>query len=117
MNTELFLYSCLMLLGVFISTLSQVLLKMSANERHSSYLKEYLNVKVITAYVLFLGSTFLSIVSFQVVPLSFGNILDTFGYIFITIFSATFFNENITLSKLFSLFLIICGTLTYTLLG
>ena len=117
MTCELFLYSCLMLLGVFISSLSQVLLKKSANEKHQSYFQEYCNAKVITAYAMLLSATLISVIAFKVVPLSLGNILDAFGYVFITILSTTIFKEKITLKKLFAMALIASGTLVYTYFG
>ena len=46
------LYACILLLGVFISAVSQVILKKAAIQKHGSFLKEYLNPLVIIAYVI-----------------------------------------------------------------
>lgn len=56
MNRTL-LYALFMLFGVFISSISQVLLKKAAMEKHGSFLQEYMNPKVIVAYILFFAST------------------------------------------------------------
>ena len=43
----------IMVAGTFLTAISQILLKQSADEKHDSFLKEYLNWKVIVAYILF----------------------------------------------------------------
>ena len=115
MNSEFFYYSGFMLLGVFISSFSQILLKESANERHKTFLREYLNVKVAVAYGMFLIATLLSIYALRVIPLSLCSIFDAFGYVFITIISAIVFNERVTFKRVFALLLIISGTIVYIL--
>lgn len=115
MDSEFFYYSGLMLLGVFISSLSQTLLKKSANERHDTFLNEYLNVKVAVAYGMFLCATLLSIYALRVIPLSLSSILDSFGYVFITITSAIIFKEQVTLRKVSALLLIFSGTIVFFL--
>ena len=52
MNSTLH-YAMFLLLGTFISAISQVLLKKSAMKTYSSRIREYLNPQVITAYVIF----------------------------------------------------------------
>ena len=44
-----------MLGGTFFSAISQILLKQSANREYKNPLLEYLNWRVILAYVLFFG--------------------------------------------------------------
>jgi len=46
------------LAAVFISSVSQILLKKSANKKYESTLKEYLNSLVIGAYLIFFVATF-----------------------------------------------------------
>ena len=61
MNKRLVLYAGIMLLGVFISSIAQVLLKKAAQKHYDSVLQEYLNLPVITAYAIFFAATFLLI--------------------------------------------------------
>jgi multidrug transporter EmrE-like cation transporter len=117
MNDHLFSYACLMLLGVFISSIAQVLLKKAAQRQYDSVIKEYLNARVISAYVIFFAATFLSIFAYRVVPLSMGAILEATGYIYITVFSVCIFHEKINKEKLIALGLIIAGIVIYSLLG
>ncbi len=117
MNNRLLSYACLMLLGVFISSVAQVLLKKAAQHQYDSVVKEYLNVRVISAYAIFFGATFLSIFAYRVVPLSMGAILEATGYIYITIFSVCIFHEKINKKKLIALAMILTGIAVYSLLG
>ncbi len=75
MNRELFLHAGLLLLGVFLGAVSQVMLKKAALKKYPSKLREYLNLLVVTAYVIFVGTTLISVYAYRVVPLSLGPIL------------------------------------------
>ena len=60
MNETMLAYSCVLLVSVFVSAISQVMLKKAAQREYESTVKEYMNPLVIFAYVLFLGySSFL----------------------------------------------------------
>ena len=117
MNKQLLLYASIMLLGTFISSVAQVLLKKEAQVKHASVIQEYLNARVIIAYIIFFGATFLSIYAYKVVSLSMGPILEATGYIYVTAFGAAIFKEKINRTKLFALLLIIVGIVIYSLMG
>ena len=109
------LYIGIYLFGVFISSVSQVLLKKAAQRTYDSALKEYLNPFVITAYALFFGATLMTILAYKVVPLSMGAILEATAYLYITIFGVTIFKEKIGKEKALALALIIGGIIVYSL--
>lgn len=117
MNRQLLLYVALMLFGVFLGSVSQVMLKKAALKTYSSKLKEYLNPLVITAYVIFAGTTLISVYAYRVVPLSLGPILEATSYIYVTIFGITIFGEAINVRKICGLLLILVGIGTYALFG
>lgn len=117
MTKELLIYAAIMLIGVFVSAIAQVLLKKEAALTHDSTIREYLNPRVICAYLIFFAATFLSIFAYQVVPLSMGAILESTGYLYVTIFGVLVFQEKINGTKLFALLLIIVGIIVYSLLG
>ena len=117
MDRTTLLYSLVLLCGVFISAISQVILKTSAMKTYDSPIKEYMNPLVIFAYVLFVGTTFLSIIAYRVIPLSMGPVLEATSYMYVMIFGVTIFKEKINARKLFSLAFIIAGILVYSLLG
>ena len=117
MDKTVLLYSLFLLLGVFISSISQVMLKKAALKTYDSPIKEYINPMVIFAYILFVGTTFLSIYAYKGIPLSMGPVLEATSYIYITIFGITIFKEKISVKKIIALCLIICGIATYSFMG
>lgn len=111
------LYVCILLLGVFLSSISQIMLKKAALRNYESKLQEYLNPLVISAYTIFFATTFLSIYAYKGIPLSMGPMLEATSYIYVTIFGVAIFKEKISPRKLLALILIIGGILVYSLLG
>ena len=89
-NTTL-LYAGILLVGVFLSAISQVMLKKAAARQYDSKLKEYLNPLVIIAYTIFVGTTLLSVYAYKGIPLSMGPVLEATSYIYITIFGVCIF--------------------------
>ena len=75
---------------------------------------EYLNPFVILAYILFLSTTFISVMVYRVIPLSLGAILETTSYLYVTFFSVVIFKEKISSKKIGALVLIIFGSMIYT---
>ena len=80
-------------------------------------IKEYMNPLVIFAYVLFVGTTFLSIIAYRGIPLSMGPVLEATSYIYVTIFGVTIFKEKINGKKIMALLLIVAGICVYSFLG
>lgn len=112
---ELIIFSGILLFGTFISSLSQIFLKKSANIKYDKWWKEYLNIKVILSYMIFLFATLCSVYAYKVVPLSFGPILGSFEYIFVAVLSFVFFKEKISKKKLIGLLLIITGVIVFSI--
>lgn len=117
MTRSTILYACVTLLGVFISAISQVMLKKAAQKKYDNWLREYLNPQVIFAYILFLGTTLLSVIAYRGIPLSMGPILEATSYIYVTFFGVTIFKEKLNTKKVLALLLIICGIAVYALAG
>ena len=116
MNSTIAFYSIFLLIAVFISSVSQILLKKAALKDYGgSKIREYLNPLVITAYAIFFVATFADIYAYKVVPLSMGPILEATGYIYVTLFGVKFFNEKINKGKIIALILILCGIAVYSL--
>lgn len=117
MDKKVLLYSSLLLFGVFISSISQVLLKKSALKKYDNKLKEYLNPLVIISYTIFIVSTFLSIFAYKGIPLSMGPVLEATSYFYVTFFGITIFKEKLNKNKIIALILIISGICIYSFLG
>lgn len=115
--TELEWYALLLLISVFISSLSQVLLKKAALRTHTSVVKEYLDPYIVIAYSIFAIVTLLSIYAYRVVPLSMGPVLESTSYIYVTVLGRVFFDEKITIRKMCALGLILGGICLFFLGG
>lgn len=107
-------YAMISLIGVFISSVSQVILKKAANKKYDNHIREYLNVPVISAYAIFFAATLLTVYAYKGIPLSMGPVLEAAGYIFVTVFGVTIFKEKINIKKLIALILIISGICIYS---
>lgn len=117
MNDTILIYSCVLLTSIFISAISQVMLKKATMKKYDSVIKEYLNPLVIVAYIMFVGTTFLSVIAYKGIPLSMGPVLEATSYIYVTIFGVTIFKEKMNKKKVMSLMLIILGIIVYSVLG
>ena len=117
MTSFSFIYAGILLFGVFISAVSQVLLKKSALKEYDNSLKEYINPYVIVAYSILILSTFLSIIAYRGIPLSMGPILEATSYIYVTFFGVKFFSESLNRKKIFALIFIIIGITIYAFFG
>ena len=115
MDRSVLLHAFLLLAGVFVSAISQVMLKKAADKHFDSALKEYLNPLVIGAYSIFIVSTFLSILAYKGIPLSMGPILEATGYFYVTFFGVRIFHEKLNSKKMVALALIIVGIIAYSL--
>lgn len=115
MNTRLVLYSAVLLLDIFISAISQVMLKKAAQKEYKSVIEEYMNPLVIFAYSLFVVATFMTIFAYKVVPLSMGAIFECTGYIYVTLFGIKIFHEKVNKKKIIALAVILIGIIIYSL--
>jgi len=104
-----------MLGSVCISSVSQIILKDSTKQKHEKLIQEYLNFKVIFAYALFVLSTVLTMISYRVVPLSLGPVIEATGYFWVTLFGVLILKEKINLQKCIGLGIILCGIVIFNL--
>lgn len=111
------IFSGIFLLSVLISSVSQVMLKKSANKTYDSKIKEYLNPRVILAYGMFFAATLITMFAYKVVPLSFGPILESAGYIFVAVLSFVTLKERLTLRQMLGMVLILAGIALFSLGG
>ncbi len=111
---EKILFCIIFIFGVFISSISQIILKKSAQKKYENKIKEYLNPRVIFAYMIFFAATLCSVLAYTKIPLSFGPILESAGYIFVAILSRMFLKEKISKQKMLGLSIIIIGIIIYS---
>ena len=114
MMSRMFLYSSILLCGVFLSSVSQVMLKKAALKEYSNSVKAYLNPLVIFAYAVFGGTTLLSVLAYRGIPLSLGPIIESSGYIFVTFWGIKLFDEILTRKRIIGICLILFGIVLYS---
>lgn len=117
MTSTVMLYAAILLVSVFVSAISQVMLKISANRTHTSTVSEYANPWVIGAYTLFVVSTLMTVYAYKEVPLSMGPVLEATSYMYVTVFGVLIFKEHVGPKKLLALALIVGGICAFALLG
>ena len=105
----------IMAAGAFLTAVSQLLLKESANREHKNFLAEYLNWRVILAYSIFFGVLLLNTWCYTKVDMKFGPVIDTAAYVFVLLFSWRILKEKISRGKIIGNLIIILGILVYTL--
>ena len=108
------MYILIFITSVLISSISQILLKKSADKIYANKIKEYLNSIVIFSYVLFILSTLITIYAYKGVPLSLGPILESTGYIFVTLLGFLILHERVNMKKMVGMILIILGVAIFS---
>ncbi|NLW48412.1 MAG: EamA family transporter [Firmicutes bacterium] len=108
-------YVGIFLLSVFIASCAQIILKTSADAEHKNFIREYLNLRVISAYTILLASTILTIMAYRGVELKKGPILESTGYVFVLFLSWMLLQEKITINKIVGTLLIISGIFIFCL--
>lgn len=108
-------YILLFLCAVFISSVSQIMLKKSASKKYDNKVKEYMNPQVILAYGLFFCATLCTVIAYKYVPLSLGPILESAGYFFVTILGMIFLKEKVGKLKGIGLLIILVGIIVFNL--
>lgn len=103
------------IVAVFLATVSQILLKISANMEHKNKISEYINLYVISAYSMFLLSAMLAVISYRAIPLKLGPIIESIGYVFILILGNIILREKITRNHIWGNIIIIIGVIVFNL--
>lgn len=108
-------YIFFFLSAVFVSSVSQIMLKKSADKKYESKIQEYMNPRVIIAYGLFFCATAVNVVAYKYVPLSLGPVLEASGYFFVTVLGMIFLREKVGKKKALGLFIIFVGIIVFSL--
>jgi len=116
MNNVL-LFSIVMVIAVFVSSCSQILLKRAADKKYNSKLAEYLNWHVIFAYGLFGLAALTNMYVLRHIPLSLAPILESTGYIFIVILGLLFLREKLNKKQIIGMLLIVTGIIIFSIGG
>lgn len=107
-------YILIFVISILLASVSQILLKKSANITRTSKIKEYLNIYVITAYLILFISTILTLIAYKQVKLSTGVVIETISYILVPILSFFILKEKIKKNQIIGISLIIIGIMVFS---
>ena len=110
-------FSCVFLGSVLISSISQIMLKKSADKTYETTLREYRNPLVIIAYAMFFCSMLITMYCYKYVDVSAGPILESAGYIFVAVLGYIFLRERFSLKKIIGMAVIIAGIALFSFGG
>lgn len=102
-------------LAVFISSVSQILLKKSAQIEHKHILSKFLNWRVILGYILLLGTTIINVFAYRGVELKVTPMIESTGIIWVTILAVCFLGERPSKRAILSIVVTIIGILVFSM--
>lgn len=104
------------LLGIFLAlgsalviAISQLILKIASQKTWPSRIREYLNVPVVSAYILSFGATFAGVFSMKFIPVAVYAALMGAGQIFVPLLSSMFLGEKMNRRKWLGVAVIVVG--------
>ena len=110
------IYYICVILGIFACSLSQLMLKKSANNSHKSKMAEIVNPWVVTAYAIFFGSLLINIWAMsKELQLKEFAILEALGYIFVPLLSSIVLKEHVSFRTILGSGIIIIGLVVFYL--
>ena len=108
------MYIALVILSVFAAACVQMLLKQGARQGYATFLRQYLNVWVMSGYAIMGGAMLLNIFCLsRGVMVKEVSIIESLSYLFVPILSLIFFKEKITLRKILAIVLIMIGIVIF----
>ncbi len=109
------IFFLVMIFVELLASVSQVLLKKSAQKEYPSRIREYLNVLVIGGYGLLVLSMIIGIFCYKHLGYMGTVILEPVAYILVMFLSRLVFGEKITTRKIIGMCLIIGGIIVFNL--
>lgn len=108
------IYFIMMFTGSFLAAFSQILLKQSANSAHKSFIKEYINLRVILAYFFLASSLLINVYAYRGVPYKYAPVFAAATYVFSLALSVIILKENVK-DKIIGNTIVLLGMIIYLL--
>jgi len=102
-------------LSVFVASVSQILLKQSAQMEHKNILFKFLNWRVILGYVLLLGTTVINVFAYRGVELKATPMIESTGIIWVTILAVFWLGERPSRRAILSILVTCVGIIVFSL--
>ena len=111
------IFFLVMIFVELLASVSQVLLKKSAQKEYPSRIREYLNILVIGGYGLLVLSMIIGIFCYKHLGYMGTVVMEPIAYIMVMFLSRLVFGEKITGKKVIGMCLIIAGILIFNIGG
>lgn len=108
-------YVLIAIASVTVAGFSQILLKKGAMRPHESFLKDYLNLPVMSGYCLMFTSVLATMFAYRGVQYMTVQIIEALGYILVPVLSYIFFKERFTRNKVVGIVIILAGIIVYNI--
>ena len=102
-------------LAVFVASVSQILLKQSAQMEHKNIIYKFLNWRVILRYVLLFGTTIINVFAYRGVELKVTPMIESTGIIWVTILAVWFLKERPSKRALLSIAVTVIGIIVFSI--
>lgn len=102
-----------MAISAIMAALSQLLLKLSAGRTYSNTIREYLNFRVIGAYLLLGASMLLNTYAFRSVDYKWGPVIASTSYVYIMLMCHFVLKEHFSAKKILGGMLIVIGIIVF----
>lgn len=102
-----------MIFAEFLAAASQILLKISAEKKHESFIREYLNPQVISGYALLMISMVIAIFCYRDLGYMGVVVMEPIAYIMVMFLTRRIFKEKFTKKKLLGMLLILGGIVVF----
>lgn len=101
--------------SVFVASISQILLKQSAETEHKNILLKFLNWRVILGYALMFSTTIMNVYSYRNVELRITPMIESTGIIWVTFLAAIFLGEKPSKKALLSIAVTVVGIIVFSM--
>ena len=102
-------------LAVFVASVSQILLKQSAQMEHKNIIYKFLNWRVILGYALLFGTTIINVFAYRGVELKVTPMIESTGIIWVTILAVWFLKERPSKRALLSIAVTVIGIIVFSI--
>ena len=104
------------LLGVFISSCAQLLMKASAvKKKQSSILEKFLNIRIMTAYSMMMLSSLISVLCLRYLQLKYVPMIEATGFLWVPLLSFLILREKPTRYNVIGGIIIVSGVILFTI--
>lgn len=108
-------YYLLVVLTALLSAFSQILLNLSNTKQHNGRIFEYINVYVISSYIILAVVILINSYVLKYIPMMEGHVIAASTYFFVLILSRIILKEPMTINKIVGNAVILIGIFVFTI--